>query len=112
MTTNSETTVRSIYEVHPDPTDAVAGTALVTYIVAVAARRDRLRTSIISTQFHQKRGIGILVKDAGQREHLANALGFERASWNRVEFKTPEGTGHARVGTIEGVEVHIWNLEP
>jgi hypothetical protein len=114
MTTKStyNADVRSIYEVHPDPTDVVAGAALVTYIVAVAAKRDHLRTAITSVQFDAERGIGILVQDAGQREHLANALGFERSEWARETYRSNVGTGSARLGTIEGVEVRIWNLEP
>lgn len=112
MTTNTQTNVRSIYEVHPDPTDIASGLALVTYIATVAARRKNLCKAIVSGQFHEERGIGILVRDAGQREHLANALGFERAPWARETFRVPEGEGHARLGTIEGVEVRIWNLEP
>lgn len=113
MTTNTHTAaVRSIYEVHPDPTDVVSGLALVTYIASVAARRERLKKAIVSAMFDENRGIGILVRDAGMREHLANALGFDRTAEARSEFSVPEGTGYARRGTIEGVDVIVWNVEP
>lgn len=113
MTTKTNSpVVRSIYQVNPEPADVVSGAALLTYIVSVAARREHLRDSVLSIQFDRVRGIGILVKDAGSREHLANALGMPRDAGSYKENRTNVGTGMARVGTIECVEVWIWNLEP
>lgn len=102
--------VDTVYQKNANVQDPVLGAAVVAMILAVAAARADLRHAVVSFQFDAERGVGILVRDAGHRQHLANALRFERhitEFWIRTQ-----GTGYSREGVIEGIAVRIWNLEP
>lgn len=110
MTTATEQP--TLYNVNADPADAVTGHAVLGLILAAAARRPHLRNAIESFQFDTERGIGVLVKDAGQRQHLANALGFApKVTSFRVNSGGFQGTGNRRNSVIEGIKVTIWNYE-
>lgn len=104
------TTTDTTYQKNADTTNPFQGNAVIAIVLAAAAQRDDLRTGIVSFQYDAERGVGILVKDAGVRQHLANALRFEKT----VEYfpVSKLGTGFTRTGEIEGVGVRIWNLEP
>jgi hypothetical protein len=95
--------------VNADPANAVTGTAVMSVIVAEAARRPHLKDSIHSIQFEKDRGIGVLVIDAGAREHLANVYGFAP---DLIQYNLRgAGMGYARQGEMAGVQVTIWNVE-
>jgi hypothetical protein len=100
----------TLYQVNPDPADPATGHAVTGLILATAHRRAHLRDAIVSFEYSTERGIGIRVDDAGQRQHLANALGFDTVL---AEFRVPQlhGKGISRSGTIEDIPVYIWNLE-
>lgn len=91
-------------------TNPVSGLAAMGMIGAEITRRSNLVDKMESIQWDEKRGIGVLMKDAGARQHAANALGLpteiERFQVERI------GTGFARTGPFLGVQVTIWNLEP
>lgn len=110
MTTSTQNSP-ALYNVNADPADAATGHAVLGLVLAAAARRPHLRGSIVSFQFDQERGIGILVQDAGHRQHLANSLGFDGEIQDfRVSSPAP-GVGYQREGMIEGILVRIWNFE-
>jgi hypothetical protein len=102
-------TTDTTYQKNAETTSPLQGHAVIALILAVAERRPHLQASIQSFQYDQERGIGILVKDAGHREHLANALKFDKKVYLRPQML---GSELLREGEIEGVHVVIWNLEP
>ncbi len=96
--------------VNADPANVATGTAVMSLIVAEASRRPHLAEAITSIQYDTERGVGVLVTDAGTRQHLANALGFHSQT---EDYRLPRiGTGIARRGQMAGVLVTIWNIEP
>lgn len=95
-----------------DPTDVGTGQAIINMIMAVVTadrRAAHLRKGVESIQFHEKHGVGVLCKDAGVREHLANALRFPSKTTDGQ--RTREGLPVVRTGRILDVEVKIWNVE-
>jgi hypothetical protein len=92
-----------------DTTSPVTGIAVTNLIVAEAARRVHLADGILSAQWDRERGIGLLMADAGQRQHLANALDFDKTV--ETFYVRSIGTGLSRSGTMFGFTVTIWNLE-
>jgi hypothetical protein len=107
----TQTTGTTLYSVNPDPADIGTGLAVTSLVLAAAARRPHLRDAITSFQYDTERGLGIRVKDAGHRQHLANALGFDALVGERFRVPAEGGFGQARSGSIEGITVYIWNLE-
>jgi hypothetical protein len=96
--------------VNADPANVATGTAVMSLIVAEATRRPHLAEAILSIQYDIERGVGVLVIDAGARQHLANVLGF--ASHTTDYRLRNVGTGIARDGEMAGVQVIVWNIEP
>lgn len=93
-----------------DTTNAPSGLNVASLIATESERREHLRGHIVSAQWDRDRGIGILVDDAGHRQHLANALGFDPEI---TRYQTQFGTGFARTSNdFAGYKVTIWNLEP
>lgn len=110
--THTPGTVSIARGVNVDTSDISIGQAVVNFIVAQATssrRAAHLEKKIQSTQFDRDRGVGILVDDAGAREHLANALKFDRNVMKLARGSW--GTGFGRTGTILDVKVTIWNVE-
>jgi hypothetical protein len=101
----------ALYNVNADPADVSTGLAVTALVLAAATRRPHLRDAVTSFQYDTKRGLGIRVKDAGHRQHLANALGFDPELGSRFRVPAEGGTGVTRSGVIEGITVYIWNLE-
>lgn len=104
-----------LYLVNADPADPGTGYAIIGLVMAQANKpsRTHLHGSVLSFQYDQERGIGILVRDAGARQHLANALHLGSPK-NVEEFRITSpvpGKGFARTGVIEGIAVRIWNFE-
>jgi hypothetical protein len=104
-----------LYLVNVDPADPGTGYAIIGLVMAQAHKpgRTHLHGSVLSFQYDQERGIGILVRDAGARQHLANSLGLgtpKDVEEFRITSPIP-GTGYARNGEIEGIAVKIWNFE-
>jgi hypothetical protein len=96
--------------VNADPANVGTGAAVMSLIVAEATRRPHLAEAIESIQYDVNRGVGVLVNDAGARQHLANALGFEGRTF---DFRLHGvGTGISRGGVMAGVQVTVWNIEP
>ncbi len=95
--------------VNADGTNAASGAAIIATVVAEAPRRTHLVDGIVSVQWDRERGVGILVDNAGQRQHLANALKFDPAVW-AINMRAL-GQGYARGGTLLGHDVTIWNVE-
>lgn len=95
--------------VNADPANVATGTAVMSLIVAEASRRPHLAEAITSIQYDTERGVGVLMVDAGTRQHLANALGFAKDVFEGRH--RPEGQPLMRTGMMAGVEVNIWNVE-
>lgn len=90
-------------------TSVATGQAVIGLILAQAFERDHLRSNIQSFQYDSDFGVGILMKDAGSRQHLASALGFDRAI---SAIKDGNRTiGAARKGHLLGVQVTVWDRE-
>jgi hypothetical protein len=105
-----------MYLVNVDPADAGTGYAIIGLVIAQANKpsRTHLHNSVLSFRFDSERGVGILVRDAGARQHLANALrlgGPKDVDESRLTFEGVRGVGYFRSGTIEGIPVQIWNFE-
>lgn len=104
-----------LYLVNADPADPLTGYMIIGLVMAQANKpsRTHLHGSVLSFQYDQERGIGILVRDAGARQHLANALALgSPKDVNEFRITSPiPGTGYARYGEIEGITVKIWNFE-
>lgn len=86
------------------------GLALANIIVSEAERRTDMEGKIQSAQYDRDRGIGILVKDEGTRQHLANALGFNTKG-RPSQYKVNGSTGYGRKGQMFGYDVTIWNVD-
>lgn len=98
------------YQKNVDTSNCFQGNAVVALILAAAAQRDHTRNGLVSFQYDATRGVGVLVVDAGVRQHLANSLKFDSiVSEVRVNGMC---LGYCRTGKIEGIDVTIWNLEP
>jgi hypothetical protein len=105
-----------LYLVNSDPADPGTGYAIIGLVMAQAnkPKRTHLHGCVLSFQYEQERGIGILVRDAGARQHLANALALgtpKDVDSKPLTFDGVRGTGHFRSGVIEGIKVKIWNFE-
>jgi hypothetical protein len=95
--------------VNSDPANILTGVSIQLAIVSEAQRRPHLMDGISTVQWNRDNGVSVLVNDAGIRQHLANALGFEPKV---EEYGIRElGTGFARTGEMAGVPVMIWNVE-
>lgn len=110
------TTNAPLYLVNADPADPCTGYAIIGLVMAASNKpgRTHLHGSVLSFQYDQERGIGILVKDAGARQHLANSLGLgepKDVDSQALTFNGVRGTGYFRSGVIEGIPVKIWNFE-
>lgn len=109
-TTTSTASVTTI--VNPNPASVALGVATMSLILAMIVDRPHLRDAILSIQFDVERGVGILVKDAGTRQHLANTVRLGHRM-DVEEFAVKGiGKGFARTGEINGQDVTIWNIEP
>lgn len=94
-----------------DTRSIATGLAVANVIVAEAERREHLEGKILSVQYERERGIGILVSNAGERQHLAAALGFNTRGRTKQYKVSGIGVGEAREGQMLGYTVSIWNLE-
>lgn len=89
--------------------DASTGMAVASLIMAEANRREHLAGGVKSIQWDRERGIGVLVDDLGQAEHLANALSLPKTI--RTHKMGPLGTGLGRDGVFAGYRVTVWTVE-
>lgn len=110
------TTNSPMYLVNVDPADAGTGYAIIGLVIAQVNKpsRTRLHGALLSFQFDSEHGVGILVRDAAARQHLANALrlgGPKDVTETRLTYQGVKGTGYFRDGTIEDIPVKIWNFE-
>ena len=87
------------------------GLAVANVIVAEAERRPDLKGKIQSVQYDRTRGIGVLVVGEGDRQHLANALGFNTRGRPTRYSVGSVGVGYGRKGKMLGFDVTIWNVE-
>lgn len=95
--------------VNPDAESLTIGIAVMSMISAQAANRHPLAKAITSIQWDEGRGVGVLVRDAGARQHLAACLGFEKTI---TQHRTQFGMGAKRQGHMLGIPVTVWNIEP
>jgi hypothetical protein len=105
---------RTLRLVNADTSDPLAGHAVMGRIIAAAAApgRTHTRNAIVSIQFQGGRGVGVLMKDAGTRQHLANALGLPgRVLESRTAIDGVPVVGYFREGEMDGINVQIWNGE-
>lgn len=110
MTTTSTASVTTI--VNPNPASIALGVAVQNLILASIVDRPHLRDGITDINWNVERGVGVLVKDGGIRQHLANAVKVGGVK-DVTEFAVRGiGTGYAREGELLGVKVTIWNIEP
>jgi len=95
-----------------DAENATTGVAVMALIMAEANRREHLAGAVQSVQWDRTRGIGVLVDDAGHRQHLANALSLGVPK--DIFQVTMRGLGHGegRQGVFAGFHVTVWNMEP
>ena len=93
-----------------DASNATTGVAVASLIMAEANRREHLAGHVASIQWDRSRGIGVLVDDAGHRQHLANALALN-PSIIKISNTGGLGTGYGRMGTFTGYAVTVWNVE-
>lgn len=91
--------------------DATSGLAVASLIMAEANRREHLAGGVQSIQWDRKRGIGVLVDDAGQMIHLANALSLTVSMVPRALDGGRRGVGRGRTGTFAGHTVTVWYVE-
>lgn len=89
--------------------NATSGVAVAGVIMAEANRRQHLAGGVASVQWDRERGIGVLVDDLGQMEHLANALSLPKAI--RTHRMGALGTGLGRDGVFAGYRVIVWTVE-
>lgn len=89
--------------------NATSGMAVANLIMAEANRREHLAGGVSSVQWDRERGIGVLVDDLGQMEHLANALSLPKTI--RTHRMGALGTGLGRDGVFAGYRVIIWTVE-
>jgi hypothetical protein len=109
-TTTSTAAVTTI--VNPNPASVALGVAVQNLILASVVDRPHLRDGITDINWNVERGVGVLVKDGGIRQHLANAVKVGGPK-DVSEFAVRGiGTGYAREGELLGVKVTIWNIEP
>jgi hypothetical protein len=109
MTTTSTASVTTI--VNPNPASVALGVTVQSLILAMIVDRPHLRDGITDINYNVERGVGVLVKDAGIRQHLANTVKVGEPK-DVTEYKVAGlGTGYAREGELLGVKVTIWNLE-
>lgn len=99
-------TVSTDLPVNVEATAALTGNAALAIVLAQAARRPHLIDAIQSFVWDRESGLSIIVRDAGERQHLANALGFP-AEVHRLILARDYVS--ARRGTLLDVEVTIWN---
>lgn len=92
--------------VNVEPTASVTGAAVLAVVLAQAARREHLVDAIQSFVWDRESGLSIVVRDAGERQHLANALGFPQGVENLI---LPRDYAQARRGVILDTPVTIWN---
>lgn len=109
MSTRTLGTRSHLTVVNPDPSNAVTGAAVVSLIVAEAARRPHLVDAIQGLSYSPGR-VGVIMRDAGTRQHLANALGFGPDVHEGKARR--EGKPYMRSGEMVGIEVNVWNVEP
>lgn len=111
MTTQSTASVTTI--VNPNPASVALGVAVQSLILASIVDRPHLRDGITDINWNNERGVGVLVTDAGVRQHLANAVRVGSPKDKPTKYNVHGiGTGYAREGELLGVKVTIWNIEP
>jgi hypothetical protein len=88
--------------------DATSGVAVAGLIMAEANRREHLAGGVQSVMWDRESGIIVQVDNAGQRQHLANAIDLPKAV---TPFRGGALRGDARTGVFAGYRVVIWNLE-
>jgi hypothetical protein len=91
--------------------NATSGLAVASLIMAEANRRQHLAGGVQSVQWERSRGIGVLVDNAGQMAHLANALSLTDHMQPRPINGGREGVGYGRTGTFAGHAVTVWYVE-
>lgn len=92
-----------------DPNRITSGMAVASLIAAEAERREDIKVQ--SVQYDRDRGIGVLVEDAGDRQHLAAALGLNTRGRTTTFRVSGIGVGEGRSGEMLGYKVTVWNLE-
>lgn len=91
--------------------NASSGMAVANLIMAEANRREHLAGGVASIQWDRKRGIGVLVDDAGQMIHLANALSLTTQMLPRRIDGGKAGVGRGRTGQFAGHTVTVWYVD-
>jgi len=90
-----------------------SGVAVAALIMAEANRREHLNGGVQSVEVNRERGIGVLVDDEGQMEHLSHALSLDTDTKRVKNYNaggTP-GTGWGRTGAFAGFHVTVWYIE-
>jgi hypothetical protein len=92
--------------------NATSGVAVAGLIMAEANRREHLAGGVKSVEWNRENGIGVLVDDEGQMEHLSNALSLPRSVRTVKNYNsgTP-GHGLGRSGVFAGYNVIVWYIE-
>jgi hypothetical protein len=103
----STTSVKNV-----DTANASNGAAAISTVVAACTARAR-KIRLQSTGWDAKSGVGIVVYDEGDRDHLANIFGFDikGKAPEQIPYPTRLGKAYARRGSVNGVPTVIWNVE-
>jgi len=96
-----------------DTENATSGVAVAGLIMAEANRREHLAGGVQSVAWNRTEGIGVLVDDEGQMEHLSHALGLNVVLEKVKNYNAggQPGNGYGRRGTFGGYRVTVWYIE-
>jgi hypothetical protein len=93
-----------------NPKSLAGGSLVINIITAEVLRRDHLRDGVIAISWTADGGggVGVHARDAGIRQHLANALDLPKDVVLSTGIDGRRLSG--RVGTFHGLTVHVYNL--